>query len=214
MDVLPQTLLFLGIIPALVLLYISLKKYDGIYKEKTMFIMFIGGILVGVLSIIFEYSTLAVGFLAIILFPVLEQLFKTIILNMRRFQKKKETTLYGLSLGLGFGSVFIPYYIIITSLHFDDVNALYLAFFASIAVLILHGATGVLLGYGIFKSNLVKYFLFAVILYMPVILSSTIIYSSVALVPYSVIVYWYVTKKIMPDILVDKKKTKKAVNKK
>ena len=174
MDVLPQTMLFLGIIPALVLLYISLKKYDGMYKEKTMFIMFIGGIMAGVLSIIVEYSTLGVGFLAIILFPVLEQMFKTIILNMRRYQNKKEAVLYGLSLGLGFGSVFTPYYVIVTSLHYDDVNALYLALIASIGIIILHGATGILIGYGVYKSNLKKYFIIATLLYVPVPLISVI----------------------------------------
>lgn len=209
MDVLPQTMLFLGVIPALVLLYFSLKKYDGMYKEKTMFIMFIGGIVTGVLSIIMEYSTLQVGFLAIVLFPILEQMFKTVILNMRRYQNKKEAVLYGLSLGLGFGSVFTPYYIIVTSLYYDDINILYLALVASIGIIILHGATGVLIGYGVYTSKLVKYFLIATLLYLPVPLTSSIKYSSIALIPYGLVVYWYSTMKIMPKILEKRKKVKK-----
>jgi len=199
-------MLFLGIIPALVLLFISLKKYDGIYKEKTMFIMFIGGIMTGVLSIVIEYATLSVGFLAVILFPVLEHLLKTIILNMKRFQNKKETPLYGLSLGLGFGSVFTPYYIIITSLHYDNTNMLYLALVASIGIIILHGATGTLIGYGVYSSKLPKYFIIAVLLYIPVPLTSAIKYSPIALIPYALIIYWYATVKIMPDILKNNKK--------
>jgi len=210
MDVLPQTMLFLGIIPALILLYISLKRYDGMYKEKTMFIMFIGGIIAGVLSIIVEYSTLQVGFLAIILFPILEQMFKTIILNMRRYQNKKEAVLYGLSLGLGFGSVFTPYYIITTSLYHNDFYSLLIALIASIGIIILHGATGVLIGYGVYTSNLIKFFIFATLLYMPVIITSSIKYSAFIVIPYSLIVYWYATMKIMPNILKESKKGSKT----
>jgi len=210
MDVLPQTILFLGIIPALVLLYLSLKKYDGLYKEKTMFIMFIGGIIAGVLSIIIEYATIQVGFFAIILFPVLEHLFKTVILNMRRFHNKKEVVLYGLSLGLGFGSVFTPYYIIITSLNYDDNISLVIALIASIGVIILHGATGVLIGYGVYSSNLIKFFIFAILLYIPVIITSSIQYSAFLIIIYGLVVYWYVTTKIMPNILIDSKKASKA----
>ena len=44
MDELPQALLFLGIIPALIIMYISLKGYDELYKEKTVFLIFIYGI--------------------------------------------------------------------------------------------------------------------------------------------------------------------------
>ena len=209
MDVLPQTMLFLGVIPALVLLYISLKRYDGMYKDKIMFLMFIAGLIAGVLSIVLEYATLGVGFLAIVLFPVLEQLFKTIILNLKRFQNKKETPIYGLSLGLGFGSVFTPYYIIVTSLHYDNVNALYLALAASIGIIILHGATGVLIGFGVYKSNLLKYFILAVVLYLPVLITSPIIYSSIALIPYALVVYWYSTVKVLPQILNDKEKRKR-----
>ena len=78
MDVLPQTLLFIGIIPALVLLFISLKGYDGYYKDKIVFLTFIAGIIAGFISIIIEWFTAEVGIWFIILFPILEQLFKTI----------------------------------------------------------------------------------------------------------------------------------------
>ena len=41
MDVPIQGLLFLGIIPALILLYIGLKGYEGYYRDKTIFLTFI-----------------------------------------------------------------------------------------------------------------------------------------------------------------------------
>ena len=81
MSVLPETLLFVGIIPALVLMFISLKGYDGYYKDKIVFLTFISGIIAGFISILIEWYTVGVGIWFIILYPILEQLFKTIILN-------------------------------------------------------------------------------------------------------------------------------------
>jgi len=192
--------------PALILLYISLKGYEGIYKERTIYVMFILGIIAGVLSIILEYSTLQVGLIAIILFPLIEQMFKTVILNMRRYQKKKATPIYGLSLGVGFGSVFAPYYIIITSMNTNDNTALYLALIASVSIIILHGATGVLIGFGVYKTELMKYFLMATLFYIPVIITANIQYASIAVLVYSIIVYWYVTTQILPEIKSKKRK--------
>ena len=50
MDVPIQGLLFLGIIPALILLYIGLKGYEGYYRDKTIFLTFIIGIIFGVIA--------------------------------------------------------------------------------------------------------------------------------------------------------------------
>ena len=160
MEILPQAMLFMGIIPSLILLFISLKGYEGLYKEKYIFLFFIVGIIAGIISIIIEYLTLSIAILSILLFPILEHLIKTMILNLKRFHKKRETTIYGLSLGVGFGSVFTPYYIIITTQNqTGDISNLILAFLGSLGIILLHGATGVAIGYGVYSSNLIKYFI-------------------------------------------------------
>ena len=141
MDALPQAMLFLGIIPALILLYISLKGYEGIYKDKTIFLTFVFGIIAGFISVLIEYYTIGVGILFIILFPLLEQLFKTMILNIRRLQQKRETTIYGLSLGLGFGSIFIPFSIISSGVQGAlDSYSIAIIVLGSFTVILLHGA--------------------------------------------------------------------------
>ncbi len=84
---------------------------------------------------------------------------------------------------------------------------MYFALGASIGIIILHGATGVLIGFGVYKSNLLKYFILAVLLYIPVLITSPILYSAIVLIPYALIVYWYSTVKIMPQILNQNKKT-------
>ena len=217
MNAIPQASLFLGIIPALVLLYISLKGYEGYYKDKVIFLTFVIGIIAGFVSVLIETFTAGVGILFIILFPVLEQLFKTIILNIGRLQEKRETTIYGLSLGLGFGSIFTPFSMITS--NFQSENNLYLIAFAilgSFGIILLHGATGTCIGYGVYAGKLSKYFIFAILLHLPVtvLIFLTTLYSvgylQIGLIPYGLIIYWYATKKIMPQILSQSQRRKRS----
>jgi len=218
MDTLPQTLLFIGIIPALVLLFISLKGYDGYYKDKIVFLTFISGIIAGFISILIEWYTVGVGIWFIILYPVLEQLFKTIILNISRFHGKKETVVYGLSLGLGFGSIFTPFSIIVTNIQSGNDYLVLLVALGSLGIILMHAATGLSIAYGVYVYKMRKYLLFSILLYLPVTFTIFITayynvgYLQVLLIAYGLIIYWYATKKIMPRILIkngkDKKNTK------
>ena len=224
MDVIPQTSLFLGIIPALILLYISLKGYEGHYKEKNIFLTFVVGIILGFFAAIARSFTLPLVIAYIILFALFEQLFKTIILNIGRFHEKRETTIYGLSLGLGFGSVFTPFLIIaVSSLVTSDVYALSLIVIGSLGIILFHGATGACIGYGIYAGELTKYLLAAMIVQIPFnfIIDMMIVSSDdsslylklgivAGLVIYGGIVFWYVVKKIMPKILSRSRKRDKS----
>jgi hypothetical protein len=215
--VLPQASLFLGIIPALILLYLSLKGYEGYYKEKNIFLTFIIGIVAGVASVLLEILTIGVGILFIILFPLMEQLFKTIILNIGRLQEKRETTVYGLSLGLGFGSIFTPYSMVTSNVQATDAFLFILIILGSIGIILLHGATGVCIGYGIYAGKLSKYFMFAVILEIPItalIFLTTLYeieYLQIGLTVYGLIIYWYATKKIMTRILSQRRKRSRKI---
>ncbi|KYK30864.1 MAG: protease PrsW [Thermoplasmatales archaeon SG8-52-3] len=220
MDVLPQTLLFIGIIPALILLFISLKGYDDYYKDKIVFLTFISGIIAGFISNIIEWFTSAgIGIWFIILFPVLEQLFKTIILNISRFHGKKETVVYGLSLGLGFGSIFTPFSIILTEIQGGNDYFVLLVAIGSLGIILAHAATGISIAYGVYKYKMRKYLMFSILFYIPVTATIFITafynigYLQVILVAYGLILYWYATKKIMPRIL-EKNKKEEYSNKK
>ena len=226
MDILPQTLLFIGIIPSLILLYIGLKGYDEIYKDKSVFLTFIIGIILGVISVIVRIyiSPPALLIIFIIIFAFFEQLFKTIFLNIGRLQRKRETTIYGLSLGLGFGSVFTPFLIIaayvngITSTYIISMIA-----FGSIGIILFHGATGAYIGYGIYTEKTIKYILISIMLQLPlnVIIDLTRIknfieyfqYFQIGLIIYGGIIFWYVVKKIMPQILEQSRKRSKKRSK-
>jgi len=214
--VLPQASLFLGIIPALILLYISLKGYEGYYKDKTVFLTFVAGIIAGFISVIIETYASNIGILFIVLFPIIEQLFKTIILNIRRFQKKRETTVYGLSLGLGFGSIFTPFSMITSNIQTTNSYLIVIVIIGSIGIILLHGATGVCIGYGVYSGKLLKYFLLAIILHVPltglIFLTSLLNIKNlqIGLIIYGLITYWFITKNIMPKILSQQKSRKRG----
>jgi hypothetical protein len=217
----PQTSLFIGIIPALILLYIGLKGYEGHFKDKLIFLMFIVGIIIGFISAVIELLTQNIGLIIyIILFPILEQLFKTIVLNMGRFQEKQETTIYGLPLGLGFGSVFTPAAIILG--NFQEINLSFIAaIIGSFGIILFHAGTGVLIGYGVYAHKLSSYLTAAILLQIVI---TTVIgvtnlfqigYLQIILVVYGIIVFRYATKTIMPRILEEsqrRKRTQKEIN--
>ena len=220
---LPQASLFLGIIPALILLYISLKGYEGLYKDKTIFLTFIIGIVLGFIAAFVQSITVFV-IIYMILLAFFDQLFKTIVLNFGRLHEKRETTIYGLSLGLGFGSSFTPFLIIaVSSLITSDVYVLSLIAIGSFGIILFHGATAAYIGYGIYVGRLTKHLLTAVIIQLPFnfILGMAIHYSRpnalnlqivfvTGLIIYGGIIFWYVIKKIMPQILTQNMKRKRS----
>ena len=205
--ILPQASLFLGIIPALILLYIGLKGYEEQYKEKNIFLTFVAGLVAGFITVFIEYLSLGIGLLFIVLFPVLEQMFKVVILNIGRLQKKRETAIYGLSLGLGFGAIFTPFSIILSSPASTNWINIALIVLSSFGIILLHGATGIVIGLGIYSGKLPRSFLLATILHIPVpaLIFATTAFGlesiQIALIPYGLILFWYAIKKILPNIL-------------
>lgn len=228
--VLPQASLFLGIIPALILLYLSLKGYEGFYKDKNIFITFVIGIILGFIAALVQSLTIAGVIIYVILLAFFDQLLKTIVLNIRRLQGKRETVIYGITLGLGFGSSFTPILLIAVSrLITSDVYILSLIAVGSLGVIFFHGATGAYIGYGISTGKLIRHLLTAIILQIPInfLMGVAIIYSNpgsayfqfeyitgiitVGII-YGGVVYWYVVKKIMPRILLKRRRRKSVIN--
>jgi hypothetical protein len=213
MEVPIQGLLFLGIIPALILLYIGLKGYEGYYRDKTIFLIFVIGIIFGVIAAVLRLylSPPPLLIIYIILFAFFEQLLKTIVLNIGRFQYKKETTIYGLSLGLGFGSSFTPFLIIAGSLYGQsDFTFLSLVTLGSLGFILFHAASSSYIGFGIYCGKLTRYLLTAIIFQLPfnMIADATRFYLNrffpyfqIVLVIYGAIFFFYVLKKVMPRIL-------------
>lgn len=166
MNIIPQSSLLLGIIPALILLYISLKDWQDHYTEKTLFIMFILGLIIGFFVVLIQLSMFSDLFIIILIFPFLEQIIKTMILNLRRFQAKQATVIYGLGFGLGFGSIYPPAFLILFSQAGMSNFILISTLIGSIGLIFIHGATGALIGYGIYQGKILNFYAYAVLTLM------------------------------------------------
>jgi hypothetical protein len=220
-----QAILFLGIIPALALLFFALKGYDGFYKDKTIFLAFVVGIIIGVVVAVTRYLIyfLPLVYLFIILFAFFEQLFKTIVLNIGRFHRKKEVTIYGLTLGLGFGSSFTPFLILSGAITEDATFTMIgFIFVGAIGFTLFHAATAAYIGYGIYLGKLFKYLFLAILVQIPFNLIFDLakytkdpffVYYQIGLLIYGAICYFYIVKYVMPNILKDtggRKRSKKT----
>jgi O-antigen ligase len=85
-------------------------------------------------------------------------------LNLRRYHGKQETIIYGLGLGLGFGSIYPPASLLIPATNIDSTVDLVYVLLGAIGLLFLHGTTGALIGYGIYQEKLAKYYILAVVI--------------------------------------------------
>jgi hypothetical protein len=213
----PSTSLFLGIIPALILLFISIEGYEKSLKHKNIFLAFIGGIILGFITVVIEIYTGDIPIYIIVVFPIFEELFKTIVLNIGRLQEKPETVLYGLTLGLGFGSVATSATILRGTFQAGDYLSLALVVVGSCGIILLQGATGVLIGFGVYKGKVAQYVTVAIVLHILLfaglffvqILSTTMVIVAY-LFTVGLILYWYATKKIMIQIRLEGQRRKRT----
>jgi RsiW-degrading membrane proteinase PrsW (M82 family) len=135
---------------------------------------------------------------------------------MGRLQEKRETVIYGLTLGLGFGAVSTSASIIRGTISAGDYLSLGLVVFGSCGIIMLQGATGVLIGFGVYKKELMKWVIFAIILQIiyntgvMIVQPLSIFIIVIYLFVFGVIIYWYATKKIMPRILLERQRRKRT----
>ena len=209
MSFIPQSSIFIGIIPAMILLYIALKDWQGHYTEKTLFIMFIFGIISGFIVSIVEVGFFYSALVVIIIFPFLEQIIKMMILNLRRYHEKQSTVMYGLALGLGFGSIYPPASMMI--LAESDISSIELTsiLLGSIGLLFLHGATGALIGYGVYKGKIAMFYLYSV----SILITANFLkleYIQWLNLLFGIALYWYIHKKIVRELIKNLNKRKRV----
>jgi len=224
MDVPIQAILFLGIIPALILFYIIIKGYEGYYKDKTIFLTFIIGIVLGVVAAALRGYMWINAFpwlIFIILFAFFEQLLKTMVLNIPRLHFKKETTIYGLSLGLGFGSSFTPFLIIlnVSISGYSNLSFISLVAIGSLGFILFHAASGLYVGFGVYSGKLTRYLFGAILLQLPfnalaliagLFMDPNFPYFQLGPLLYGAIFFVFAVKKVMPKILTQAERRKRS----
>ncbi len=225
----------LGIGPALVLLFHAMRRYDVPFVEKPLFdsgmlfTLFAGGMIFGGIATVLGLATVPPGMPYLILLPMLavlalfEELFKFIVVNLKRFQLKHETTFYGLSLGLGMASVSMLMYNFVLLPQELDSAVVYVAIVLialySIGVCTLHAGTGAYIGFGSATGYVWNYFFQAMIarvvfaiLIVPFLVGDNQIISGISLIAASVfafLLYVHAYTRILPETLPDKEKKRR-----
>jgi hypothetical protein len=106
-----------GIGPALLLMFYSLRRYEypyvqvGLFRNDRLFLSFAVGMIVGTASAVlfnsFRIDLYTTALVILLMIAVFDESFKLVYLNLRTFQRKFDTVFYGPSLGLGMAATFI-----------------------------------------------------------------------------------------------------------
>ena len=226
----------IGFAPAILLLYILLRQYETFFSERNIFLALAGGMVLGMIITVFHLISddAILNFIDltlivyVLLFALFEELAKLIILNYPKLAGKHYTVYYGATLGLGIGSMSII--AISYRLFLDLPDALGNPLTVGTLVVLsfnyslLNGSTGVMIGYGSAKYKLSSYFIRAFLAHalfnlmlLPFLWGLAVAeFGSLFLVTlFTVSLFWYVLKTLMPDAVPPEmqKKRKREVRK-
>jgi hypothetical protein len=155
----------LGVGPALALMFYTLRDYTypqverPFFDDRKLFLMLAVGMVIGVVVYVLQ-SYFDLGFILFaLLFAVLEELIKLVILNMPRFSRKLDTSFYGFALGLGIGSTMAFGAVFYTMQQSDmDLLAWITVLVLAVQMVLLHASTGALIGTGSARGEMWGYF--------------------------------------------------------
>lgn len=158
---------FAGIIPSILLVFYTLKDYDGYYQDKHFFFLIVVGLLGGTLTAIFYYSSIPYLFgyasllvigLTVFIFAVYEMLLFTILLSMKRFGGKYDLTYYGVVIGGSIAGVLVmfSFYVFLTAREINEFAVLSMVLTVP-TIPMMYISIGTMIGFGIYRHKFIKY---------------------------------------------------------
>ena len=218
--------LVLGLAPALAVMYWSVRRFDipftryRLFDDRRLFGSLAVGLIFGVLAAFVEVNAPS-GFsgtlLALVAFFVFEESFKMVWLNRKSYSGRFDTTFYGVSLGVGIAATLAVASVLAnvstsaTSLYTPE-SLLLLALF-SVSWSLIHADTGVLIGFGASRGEMMWPFIKAVLvrlahgaLLLAFFLGVEEPWSLLAVatsIAFAAIVYHYVYTVLLPGTLPD-----------
>ena len=226
-------------IPAFAIVFHALRNYDYPVVEESLFdfqkvfftliIGFVFGTVANILrlSLPSDPDPVWILFLSLMGMAVVEESFKTVFFNMKRFSLKFDTTFYGLSLSIGIAAAMAFFDNYVTLRFADSVFDPLILFglvLLSIGIIALHASTGSVIGYGSSKGDVFPSLLQAIVyrsLYVLLILPFILIYQYpdfiwlgfaflIASTLYALLLYWRAYKLILPVSVPDDLRKKEA----
>ena len=166
----------IAIVPAITILYFTLKKYERYLNDKHLFFSILTGLFLGVLVSFFHLVISSAGILIgnilnfaliIISFAIFENLVKVVFVQLKRFEGKFDIVFYGATFGLILGSSITmgrTYAIFVEDVNIYDIIGISLF---AVAVLFMNGGMGAYIGSGILKKEVKWTMLSAVMISLP-----------------------------------------------
>ena len=214
---------FAGILPAVIIVFMTLKEYDDYYEDKHFFLLLVIGLFAGTMTSLIYYWSIfylstnltLLSLVAIIIgFALYEMLLFTIILSMKRFGAKYDLTYYGVVLGGSIAGVICMFSIFVFLFNFDLTNQAILSMALLIPTMPLtYISLSALMGYGISHNKYLKYGIWVVILKS--IFNVVFIFWFIAFLyweergwdlmifgfVFGVLLYWYIIRQHLPNSL-------------
>jgi hypothetical protein len=190
-DVVSPTLIAVPvtIVPAMGLLWIMLRRYEGYFEDARVFFSLVAGFFAGIVVAFFEAQfdfagpdfVASVGaapafFLFVAGYAFFEAGGKTVVLGLARFRRRKDTPYYGAAFGLGFGAM-VALALVIVALRAADLPEFpdyqVLPFLGLVAVflggILAHGGSSVYIARGSAEGHLLKGWLQGAALQSPIL---------------------------------------------
>ena len=167
------TAMMMGAVPALLLMFYMLRPFDGLYPERSTFNSFVVGMAIGVVTGVMHVAIDPFALLSPLLaipvfvigFAIFDQFLRVVLFNSPRFSGKLETTFYTTSFGLGYASMLAALWFYRSFTHPEiEINAWVVTAFlaASFSFAVVHGSTGMLVGFGASIGEVWRYGLLGV----------------------------------------------------
>ncbi|HEY5606496.1 MAG TPA: hypothetical protein VIL45_08275 [Thermoplasmata archaeon] len=156
--------LLLGIGPALILLWTSLRRFDRPWVDHTLFddrrvfgslaVGLVFGVIASVLTLSLPRVDLTSSLVAIIVTFLFEEGFKLVYLNRRAYRGRFETTFYGVPLGVGAAATAVVATVLWTALDvLYMVEGFVLLVLFSISLSLVNADTGAIIGFGASRGD-------------------------------------------------------------
>ncbi len=171
--------MMLGTLPALVLRFYMLRSFEGMFDERSVMFAFVvgmvAGVIVGIVHVWTDTSTFSTIASAIVFFVIvwafLDQFLRVIIFNSPRFSGDPDTTFYSTSFGLGYGAMLTAlwFYRSFVLVEGTTTNLWVIASYigAAFAFAVVHGSTGMLVGFGATEGVVWRLGLLGVLIQVP-----------------------------------------------
>jgi len=176
-DLLQITSAIAGFGPSIALLYYTMSSYtfpkvkEPFFDDSKIFKFFALGIALGMIIFAFESWGRPTGetlIALVVMYAVMEELMKLVILNFPRFQRKVDTAFYGLALGLGIATTYTFASVYVSLLDLEDPGLFEMVAYSLLGLqfVLLHGSTTTMIGVGVVRRDLKGYFSEALLVHL------------------------------------------------